>query len=241
MAQRKLDNSLLIRCFSLWKRNIGRKVSVRHAIAFTAGFVAFVLMVLIGAGVAAWVSVDAGAGILLLALFCAALVDFMSGCNLIERDSDWPSDERKVAISRFIRSLKKEGEFEASDLPTLIAVIDEQKTLIDERIRGLQSLLTGVVAVGLFGAICSQAMSLATPAEGISLQETTELVLLLGVTLVALLVAIVKVARHFLDECIWMSRTNLSSCEEDLRLASMNCFEDCWIEGVSAGKHARRA
>ena len=240
MAQQKSDNALLIRCFSLWKRDIGRKVEVGRAIAFAAGFVVFVLMVFISAMAAMYLSIVVGTGILLPTLLCAALVDFMSGCNLIERDSDWPSDERKVAISRFIRSLKKEGEFEASDLPTLIAVIDEQKALIDGKIRGLQSLMTGVVAAGLFGAICSQAMSLDNPVEGASLQETIGLIVLLGMALVALLTATAKAAQRFLDECIWMSRSDLSSCGEALRLASMSCFEDCWIEGISTGKHACR-
>ncbi|MDM8271321.1 hypothetical protein [Thermophilibacter provencensis] len=239
MASQRADNQLLIRCFTLWKRDIGRKGRAWRTVVFVVKLVMWIVLTLVGAMLVAQQLLDIGTVMLFLSLLCAMSFDFMSGCSLVKQDTDWPSDERKATISRFIFSLKAEGEFEASDLPTLISVIDEQKTLMDEKVRNLRSLMTDVVAAGLFATICTQAMSINVLTEEGSIQETVGSILLLGMALVALVVSIAIVAQHFLDECIWMSGSDLSSCKEALRLASMSCFQDCWMTAERIGKHMR--
>lgn len=240
MNHQELDNELLLRCFLLWKRDIGRAGQRRRAITFVVSLCACVLTMLVGVSAVKKKILGPGAAVLCLALLLVMLFELMPGCNLVRRRSDWPSEDQKAVISKFIFSLKSEAELEAADIPILLALADNRISLMNEKVHGSWSLLIGVVATGLFGAICSAGVDHGAPIEGVSLQGIVGLILLLGLNAVTLVLLLAKFIEYFFDEYIPMSRSDFRSFEEALLLASLKQFEECWHVDRGAGKHMRR-
>lgn len=240
MSRQELDDALLLKCISLWKERIGRGGGLRRTIILVIEIVIWVLATFAGLAVAVQLSVGTGALILGLTLLLVAFFDLISAYGLVKQRADWLSNEQEAVVSSYIISLKNEAQLRASDISAVVASAEKKEALIDKKVHDVQSILTSVVAAGLFAAICSCAFDLDTPIKGASLPATIGLAVLIGVEIVVLALYVFEVAVDSFENCTKMSRMDLRSCQEALRLTTLSCFEECWEADSRAGKHMRR-
>lgn len=240
MSLQGYDDALLLRCFSLWKRDIDMGGCFGQTAILSFKIIIWALMTLAGVTVAVRLSVGIGALFLGLTLVFLALFDYMSGCYLVKQDTYWLSGEQEAAISRYIISLRNELQLEVSDISAVVASVEKKEALIDKKVHDVRSIMTSVVAAGMFAAICSCAFDLDTPIKGASLPATIGLALLLGVEIVVLALFVFEVAVDSFENCTKMSRMDLRSLEKVLRLTSLSCFEKYWNIDSRVDEHMRR-
>lgn len=132
MIRRRADDPVLSCCLSLWDRELGRMRDKWYVTKLAVLIILWALMLIAGLSLALHISIGIGSVILSLAFILVALLKGALPYVFVRREPDWPSGEQKAAVSRFIARLKSEGGFEASDLPNLIALMDQQIESIDE-------------------------------------------------------------------------------------------------------------
>lgn len=240
MFRRWVDDPVLFLCLSLWKREFGRAGDEWYATKLTVLIVLWALMLIAGLNLALLISIGIGSAVLFLAFIFVAPLKSALPYVFVRREPDWLSGEQNAAMSRFIARLKSEGGFEASDLPNLIALVDKRVESIDKERNDLQTLVTGAFATGVFGAVCSLALNTDESIAGASMWETAVFILAFATHLIVLGSLLAEFLQCCVIERIWISRSDLVSCRSVLYHAGLSCFEGCWMEGGSIGKHAKR-